>query len=122
MNIQLIDEDAILLLLTYIPEVMILQVLQKVNKQLYAICNHFIEQKSKIFGGYKGLQYDIIFNQIKNNRDYIMSNLKSPKTWKKQDLNMIRWSKHNGHIFGLYNIYNTQRIMIWLGLSDSKCF
>ena len=122
MNIQLIDEDAILLLLTYIPEVMILQVLQKVNKQLYAICNHFIEQKSKIFGGYIGLQYDIIFNQIKNNRDYIMSNLKSPKTWKKQDLNMIRWSKNNGHIFGLYNIYNTHRIMIWLGLSDTKCF
>ena len=74
MNIQLIDEDAIFLLLTYIPEVMILQVLQKVNKQLYTVCMHFIDQKSKIFGGYIGFQYDIIFNQIKNNRDYIMSN------------------------------------------------
>ena len=54
MNIQSIDKDAILLLLTYIPEVMILQVLQKVNKKLYAVCIHFYRsEKQNIWGIYR---------------------------------------------------------------------
>ncbi len=116
MNIQLLDEDVLSLLIENIPEVMILQVLQKVNKKLFNASNNFINIKSKIYGGYNGFKYNIIFNQIKNNRETIISNLQSPKTWKKQDLNMIRWSNNNGYIFGLYNIYNTQRILIWSGL------
>ena len=48
MNIQLTDEDAILLLLTYI-QVMILQVLQKVNKQLYTIYKPFRTEKQNIW-------------------------------------------------------------------------
>ena len=117
MNIQLLDEDVLSKLLEDIPEVMILQVLQNVNKSFKVVCTKFINIKSKIYGGYSGFKYDIIFNQIKNNRETIISNLTSPKTWKKQDLNMIRWSKNNGYIFGLYNIYNTKRISIWSGLS-----
>ena len=120
MSIQFLEDDTLFYILEHIPYEKIVNILQKVNKELCKKSITYLLNKSNIFGGYRGLQYDIIFNQIKTERDRIISSLRNSQTWNKQNLNMIRWSKHNSAIYGLYNLYKPSRISLWLGLSNHK--
>ena len=88
-----------------IPEVMILQVLQNVNKSFNGYKSTKVNIKSKIY------KYDIIFNQIKNRETRNIESYISED--KKQDLNMIRWSQNDISLVYTIFIIRNDLNLVW---------